>query len=89
MPPSKIVSKPAKTWNHYIIHIDQQNNDGFVEFNNERVLDFPVNGPEWEKLIAASGFANASGFGTAQTGRLALQDHGSTVAFRNIKIREL
>ncbi len=89
MPPSKIVSNPANTWNHYLIHIDHQNNEGYVEFNNERVLEFPVNGPGWDELVAASSFANAPGFGASQTGRLALQDHGTMVAFRNIKIREL
>ena len=89
MAPDKIVSNPANTWNHYLIHIDHQNNQGFVEFNEERVLEFPVNGPEWDKLVAASGFAQTQGFGIYQTGRLALQDHGSRVAFRNIKIRDL
>ncbi len=89
LPPSKIVSKPANTWNHYLIHIDHNKNEGFVKFNDELVLEFPVNGPGWEKLIAASSFANAPGFGAAKTGRFALQDHGSTVAFKNIRIREL
>lgn len=87
--PSAIVSKPAGEWNHYLIHIDHQMNEGFVVFNEVEILRFPVNGPEWEKLIAGSGFKDAPGFGISQTGHIALQDHGNQVAFRNIKIREL
>ena len=89
MAPSSIVSKPANEWNKYLLHVDQQRNVGFVIFNDVEVLRFPVNGPEWKDLIAKSGFADMEGFGSAQTGKIALQDHGGLVAFRDIKIREL
>jgi hypothetical protein len=89
MAPAAIVSKPAGEWNHFLLHIDHAQNEGFVLFNGVETLRFPVNGPEWEALIAGSGFKDAPGFGKAQTGHLALQDHGNQVAFRNIKIREL
>lgn len=87
--PSEIVSKPAGEWNHYLIHIDHTKNEGFVMFNGVETLRFPVNGPEWQALIADSGFKDWPGFGKAQTGHIALQDNGNQVAFRNIKIREL
>ena len=89
MAPSSIESHPANQWNKYLLHIDQDNNEGFLIFNDVEVLRFPVNGEEWRKLIAQSGFAETQSFGTAQTGHIALQDHGGMVAFRNIKIREL
>jgi hypothetical protein len=89
MAPSAIVSKPAGQWNHFLIHIDHAQNEGFVVFNGVETLRFPVNGPEWEALVAGSGFKDAPGFGKARTGHIALQDHGNQVAFRNIKIREL
>lgn len=87
--PSEIVSKPAGEWNHYVLHIDHNQNEGFVIFNGVETLRFPVHGPEWEALIAKSGFKDSPGFGKAQTGHIALQDHGGQVAYRNIKIREL
>lgn len=87
--PSEIVSKPAGEWNHFVLHIDQTNNEGFVKFNGVETLKFPVNGPEWEKLVANSPFKGWPGFGKSQTGHIALQDHGNQVAYRNIKIREL
>ena len=89
MAPSEIVSKPAGEWNHYVLHIDHAQNIGFVIFNGVETLKFPVNGAEWEKLIAKSGFKDSPGFGKAQSGHIALQDHGHQVAYRNIKIREL
>ncbi len=89
MAPSTIVSKAAGIWNHYLIHIDHNENIGFVVFNDKEVLRFPVHGPEWEAMIAKSGFADWSGFGKAKTGYISLQDHGGKVAFKNIKIKIL
>lgn len=43
----------------------------------------------WDNLVAASKFADWSGFGKAREGRIGLQDHGDKVWFKNIKIREL
>ncbi|MEM1324337.1 MAG: DUF1080 domain-containing protein [Bacteroidota bacterium] len=89
MAPSEIVSKPVGEWNHYLLHIDHAQNIGFVKFNGVETLRFPVNGAEWEALIARSPFKDAPGFGEAQTGHIALQDHGNQVAYRNVRIREL
>lgn len=89
MAPTSIVSKAAGIWNHYLIHIDHNKNIGYVIFNDEEVLRFPVHGPEWEAMISKSGFADWPGFGDARTGHISLQEHGGKVAFRNIKIRIL
>ncbi|EAR00984.1 DUF1080 domain-containing protein [Maribacter sp. HTCC2170] len=89
IPPSSIVSNPAEEWNHYLIHIDHKENEGFVVFNGTEVVRFPVHGPEWKAMIAKSGFAKWSSFGTAKTGHISLQEWGGKVAFRNIKIKEL
>lgn len=43
----------------------------------------------WEKLIAGSKFKDMPGFGTFKSGKIALQDHGEVVCYRNIKIKEL
>ena len=89
MAPSTIVSKPAGIWNHYLIHIDHNENIGYVVFNDEEILRFPVHGPEWEAMIAKSGFANWPDFGIARTGHIGLQEHGGKVEFKNIKIKIL
>lgn len=87
--PSKIASKTAGIWNHFLIHIDHRENIGYVEFNNQEVIRFPVHGPEWEAMIAKSGFADWPAFGKAKTGHISLQEYGGKVAFKNIKIKIL
>ena len=89
LPPDEIVSNPAGEWNSYLLHIDQTNNKGWLDFNGSRVLEFPVNGIEWNNLIASTPFKDWEGFGKTQNGYIGLQDHGAKVGFRKIKIREL
>jgi hypothetical protein len=43
----------------------------------------------WASLIAGSKFKNMPGFGTFKSGKIALQDHGNVVCYRNIKVKEL
>lgn len=80
---------PAGEWNHYLIHIDHNANEGYVELNGQEVVRFPVNGPEWEAMKANSKFADWDAFGATRNGKIGVQDHGDEVAFRNIKIRKL
>lgn len=56
--------------------------------NGALVVDAPCAGPEWHAMVAASKFRSWP-FGKAATGRLALQDHGDEVAFRNLRVRAL
>ena len=42
-----------------------------------------------KKLIAGTKFKTMPGFGTFKKGKIALQDHGADVWFRNIKIKKL
>ncbi len=89
MPPSQIVSKASGLWNSFLLKIDHNSNEGALSFNNEQVLTFPVNGAPWQDLIGKSGFKDWEGFGIQKEGKICLQDHGSKVAFRRIKIRAL
>jgi hypothetical protein len=66
---------------------------------NKGKLDFYLNGvhvinttmwdDNWNKMVAGSKFKTMPAFGTFKTGRIALQEHGNNVSFRNIKIRRL
>lgn len=79
--------KPAGEWNTAEII---KNNDS---------LEFRMNGPtvvrtklwddNWKSMVAGSKFKEWSSFGTFRSGRIALQDHGDKVWFRNIKIKKL
>lgn len=79
--------KPAGEWNHARIRIA----DGVVKhfLNGMKVAQYDMNSTEWTDKIAASKFRDMKGFGVQPKGRIALQDHGDDVWYRNIKVRDL
>ncbi|UII77430.1 DUF1080 domain-containing protein [Flagellimonas sp. HMM57] len=87
--PAKKVVKPAGEWNKVELMVNHDTNEGHVLLNGKKIVEFPVHGPDWEKMVASSKFADWDGFGEYKTGIIGLQDHGDRVAFRNIKIKEL
>ena len=87
--PSQQVAKPAGMWNHVLLHIDHNNNHGHVVLNDVKIVEFPVHGETWEKMISESKFSEWKEFGISKVGKIGLQDHGNTVWYRNIKIKEL
>ncbi|SDR88282.1 DUF1080 domain-containing protein [Gramella sp. MAR_2010_147] len=89
VPPSEDVTKPAGEWNQEVIHIDHNQNIGWVKLNGVKVTEFPVNGKEWKKMVEKSKFKDWEGFGASKKGHIALQDHSDPVWYRNIKIKQL
>lgn len=83
-------SEPVKTvgqWNKAEII----SNKGKLAFklNGKTVVKTTMWDDNWKALLAGSKFAKWEGFGQYKTGRIALQDHGDEVWFRNIMIKEL
>lgn len=89
VPPSSDQTKPAGEWNECILHVNHHTGKGWVKMNGTLIVEFPVVGEGWDALVKDSKFADWQGFGAYPKGHLGLQDHGDTVAFRNIKIKEL
>ncbi len=87
--PSSDVTKPVGEWNTAVITINHETNEGTSVLNGVEVAKFPVNGEALQTLLKGSKFDGWDGFGTYKTGKIALQDHGDVVSFRNIKIKEL
>jgi hypothetical protein len=85
-PKNKIVM-PVGEWNQARI-VSQGKH---VEFwlNGEKTLEFERGSPEFRQAVALSKFKNIPDFGEWADGHILLQEHGSVVSFRNVKIREL
>ncbi len=58
--------------------------------NGVKILEFTRGSPAFTEAVAASKFNKAvPAFGTVEKGHILLQEHGSAVSFRNIKIKVL
>lgn len=84
-PADPTLVKPLGEWNHSRI----VTNRGKVEhwLNGVRVVEADFDSDELKAKIAASKFSEWPTFGKTRRGRIGLQDHGSPVWYRNIKIR--
>jgi hypothetical protein len=58
--------------------------------NGVKLLEYELGSPDWLAKVKASKFNDYPNYGRAMRGRIALQgDHSGTLAFRNIRIRDL
>jgi hypothetical protein len=66
-------------------------NKGHVEhwLNGEKVVEFQAWDEEWNKKKKEGKWKDYPDYGSAKKGRIALQDHGNKMYFRNITITEL
>jgi hypothetical protein len=78
---------PVGEWNHARI----LSRGRHVEFwlNGEKTVTFERGSPEFRQAVAQSKFKDIPDFGEWADGHILLQEHGSVVSFRNVKIREL
>ncbi len=82
-----VTVKPAGEWNK----VRLIKNKGKVEhwLNGVKVVEYEMYTDKWNEMIKASKFKDMKGFGQATKGKIALQDHGNKVWYRNIKIKAL
>ncbi|MEO5893785.1 MAG: DUF1080 domain-containing protein [Ferruginibacter sp.] len=79
--------KPVGEWNSVDIILE---NSRLVFIQNDvEIVSTVLWDDDWNKLVAGSKFKDMPDFAKSGHGRIALQDHGGPVWFRNIKIRPL
>ena len=79
--------KSVGEWNTSKIVIE----NGHVEhwLNGKQVASAQIGSDDWNERVAASKFGAWEPFGKTERGRIALQEHGDEVWFRNIRIKPL
>jgi hypothetical protein len=81
-------TKPAGQWNATRIIVKGAHVEHWL--NGTKAVAYELWSPDWEAKVKASKFSKYPNYGRAKKGLIALQgDHEGTLAFRNIRIREL
>lgn len=84
---SKETVKPVGEWN--LAEIKSVAGKLDLYLNGENVVSTTLWDDNWKKMVAGSKFVKMPDFGTYKKGKIALQDHGNNVSFRNVMIKKL
>lgn len=79
--------KPVGQWNKVEIVANNGKLDFFM--NGTKVVSTTMWDDQWKKMVAGSKFKTMPGFSIYKSGKIALQDHGDEVWYRNIQIKRL
>lgn len=79
--------KPVGQWNK--AEIISKKGTLTLLLNGVEVVKTTLWDDNWKNLIAGSKFAKWENWGTFKSGKIALQDHGDEVWYKNISIKEL
>ena len=80
-------TKAPGEWNQVRLIVDGDHVEHWL--NGTKVVSYELGSADWQKRRAASKFGDKPLYGVAREGRIGLQQHGSYVGYRNIKIREI
>jgi len=85
--PENVVLKPVGEFNSSRILVK----DGHVThwLNGNKVVEYDLWTDDWKERLVVGKWNAYPGYGLARNGFIGLQDHGSFIRFRNIKIKDL
>lgn len=86
-PPMAKPFKPVGEWNHLFLVVD--GNYVTQMLNDVVIVKYEKNTDEWNKLRNSGKWADFPDWGKYDEGRISLQNHGTKVFFRNIKLKNL
>ena len=86
-PPMVKPYKPVGEWNQLFLVVNGKEVTQML--NGEVVVKYEKNSEEWTKLRNSGKWSNFPDWGKYDEGHISLQNHGTKVWYRNIKIKEL
>lgn len=78
---------PVGEWNKVEIIANNGKLDFFM--NGKNIVSTMMWDEQWKEMVAGSKFKTMPGFSIYKAGKIALQDHGDEVWYRNIEIKKL
>ncbi len=85
--PTMEMARPIGEWNEARILVNGPHVEHWL--NGMKIVEYELWSDDWKARVAASKFAAWPIYGMAKTGYIGLQEHGSAVAYRNIRIRPI
>jgi len=86
-PPKSMPNKPVGEWNRLFLVVDGNHVTQMI--NGVEVVNYEKNSDEWVKLRNSGKWKDYPDYGKYDEGNIALQNHGTKLYFRNIKIKLL
>jgi hypothetical protein len=86
-PPIAQPYKPVGEWNNLLLVVNGSEVSQFL--NNELVVKYDKSSEEWKTLRNSGKWSAFPDWGKYDEGHIALQNHGTKVWFRSIKLKEL
>lgn len=87
--PFTLAAKPVGEWNTAKIIVNNKHVEHWL--NGIKVVEYELGSEDWKERKAKDKWKNIAGYGAADKGHIALQDHNGdgNIYFRNIKIKTL
>ena len=85
--PTKDMTKPVGEWNQGRLVVNGNHVEHWL--NGEKVVDYDLHSPDWTKRLMASKFKDVPRYGREPRGHLVLQEHGSRIQYKNLRIKVL
>jgi hypothetical protein len=85
--PKSFPLNPAGEWNSLMLVVDGNHVTHII--NGVVVVEFDKNTPDWIKLRDSGKWKDYPDYGKFNEGKIDLQNHGTQIWYRNIKIKEL
>lgn len=85
--PTRDMTRPVGEWNQGRLLVNGNHVEHWL--NGEKVVEYDLYSPDWTRRLLASKFKDVPRYGRESRGHLVLQEHGSRVQYRNLRIKVL